>query len=179
MPHIVTITGNPNPQAKSNLLLSHAEKLISQAGLSYQRFSIHDFRPEELLYPNHTSTTAKALNTSIRLAYGVILASPVYQGSLSAGLKALLDHIEHRGLHGKSVLSLASSGSSAHRQSLELALIPILRSLQASQLLPGLNVTDREFALSPTGLSEDIQQRIQDSVESLLTTVEQNSAAAA
>lgn len=161
MAHIITLAGSPSAHSRSTRLLSEAEALLREAGFSVQRFSIEDFPPADLLRGGTDSPAAQALNAAIEEAGGLLIASPVYQASFTAGLKGILDQIRHRGLRGKVVMSLSTSGSVASRHALELSLLPVLRSLEARHIEPGLNVPDKDFPspaeATSTGVPDEIR----------------------
>ncbi|MDP5240811.1 NAD(P)H-dependent oxidoreductase [Uliginosibacterium sp. 31-16] len=178
MSHIVTLAGSPNPQSRSSYLLRCVEQQLARLGFTVTRFSIDDFNAEDLIHARSGTPAHQALNAAIARAQGVVIASPVYQGSFTAALKAILDQIQHRGLNGKSVLSLSTSGSIAYRQSLEFALLPVLKTLETSHILPGINVADQEFTRAGTEiesyLTEEVIQRLQDGLDAFLSKLPRN-----
>lgn len=182
MPRIVTLAGSPGLNSSSTLLLSAAEELLRNAGFSIQRFSIHDFCAEDLIRARTDHSAGQALQAAIADAQGLVIASPVYQGSFTAGLKAILDQIPHRGLRGKTVLSISTSGSAAYRQSLEFALLPVLKTLEAEHILPGLNIAEQELVAQKadpeTPLVQEIRERLQESLDTFLVHPQPAQAAA-
>ncbi len=175
MSHIVTLAGSPNPQSRSSRLLQFVEQQLVGLGFAVTHFSVKDFNAEDLIHARSGTPASQALNAAIARAQGVVIASPVYQGSFTAALKAILDQIQHRGLNGKSVLGISIRGSIAYRQSLEFALLPVLRTLEASHILPGINIADQEFPLAGTvaesHLPEEVSQRLQDGLDVFLSTL--------
>jgi FMN reductase len=73
-------------------------------------------------------------------------------------------------LKGKLVLPLATGGSPHHMLALDYALRPVLQSLGARHILPGIYATDQGVPLLPEGgygLAADIALRVEDAAEQL------------
>ena len=87
-------------------------------------------------------------------------------------LKVFLDLLPQSALTGKVVLPLATGGSPNHMLALDYALRPVLQSLAARHILPGVYVTDAQFAQGPDGsyhLTPDMQLRLEGAVATLCT----------
>ena len=72
----------------------------------------------------------------------------------------------------KVVLPLATGGSPHHMLALDYALRPVLQSLGAKSILPGIYATDAQVTLTPEGsyhVQADIAARLDDAVNVLVT----------
>jgi FMN reductase len=85
-------------------------------------------------------------------------------------LKVFLDLLPQTALKGKTVLPLATGGSPHHMLALDYALRPVLQSLGAKNILPGIYATDAQVVLSPEGtyqVADDIADRLDEAVNTL------------
>ena len=78
----------------------------------------------------------------VRRADVIVIATPVYKAAYSGVLKVFLDLLPQSALKGKTVLPLATGGSPHHMLALDYALRPVLQSLAARHILPGVYATD-------------------------------------
>ena len=102
----------------------------------------------------------------------LVVATPVYKAAYSGVLKVFLDLLPQTALKGKIVLPLATGGSPHHMLALDYALRPVLQSLGAKSILPGIYATDAQVTLTPEGayhVNEDISARLDDAVNVLVT----------
>ena len=84
-------------------------------------------------------------------ADAIVIATPVYKAAYSGVLKVFLDLLPQSALRGKTVLPLATGGSPHHMLALDYALRPVLQSLAARHILPGVYATDAQVTLQPEG----------------------------
>jgi FMN reductase len=106
-----------------------------------------------------------------RVADAVVVATPVYKAAYS-GLLKVLDVLPQTALKGKLVLPLATGGSPHHMLALDYALRPVLQSLGARHILPGIYATDQGVPLLPEGgygLAPEIAERVEDAAQLLAT----------
>ena len=102
----------------------------------------------------------------------LVVATPVYKAAYSGVLKVFLDLLPQTALKGKTVLPLATGGSPHHMLALDYALRPVLQSLGAKSILPGIYATDAQVTLTPEGtyhVQADIAARLDDAVNVLVT----------
>jgi FMN reductase len=86
-------------------------------------------------------------------------------------LKVFLDLLPQTALKEKHVLPLATGGSPNHMLALDYALRPVLQSLGAAHILPGIYVTDSQVVVLPEGgyqIHADIAERLDVSVKTLI-----------
>ena len=79
----------------------------------------------------------------------MVVCTPVYKASYTGILKAFLDLLPQDGLDGKLVLPLATGGSQSHMLVLDYALRPVLASLSARFILPGIYATSDQLPWTP------------------------------
>jgi len=104
----------------------------------------------------------------------VVVATPVYKAAYSGVLKVFLDLLPQTGLQGKTVLPLATGGSPNHMLALDYALRPVLQSLGAKHILPGIYATDAQVAVTESGayeVSAEIGLRLDEAVDTLVREV--------
>lgn len=102
----------------------------------------------------------------------MVVATPVYKAAYSGVLKVFLDLLPQTALKGKTVLPLATGGSPHHMLALDYALRPVLQSLGAKNILPGIYATDSQVVVNPEGgyrVADEIGERLDDAVHTLVT----------
>jgi FMN reductase len=108
--------------------------------LAEQRIAFADGRPPESL-GDDTATAVAAIAD----ADAVVLATPIYRGTLSGVLKNLLDHVPVGALMGKPVGLVAMGGSDHHYLGAERHLRDILSWFGAHTLPTAVYLTSRDF----------------------------------
>ena len=101
----------------------------------------------------------------------LVIATPVYKAAYSGVLKVFLDLLPQTALKGKVVLPLATGGSPHHMLALDYALRPVLQSLGAKHILPGVYASDSQIPKDEDGsyrIGDEIQDRLDDAVHILL-----------
>ena len=100
----------------------------------------------------------------------IVLSTPVYKAAYSGVLKIFLDLLPQTALKGKAVLPLATGGSPHHMLALDYALRPVLQSLSARHILPGVYATDGQVTVMPEGahqVDSELSRRLDDAVDNL------------
>lgn len=166
------IAGSPSGQSRSSALLDSVEqKLKSRKDLNLERLNIRELNAAALLRAdwNHPSIV-KAIHQVAR-ARAIVVATPVYKAAYSGVLKVFLDLLPQTAFKDKTVLPLATGGSPHHMLALDYALRPVLQSLSARHILPGVYATDTQILQSEDSgyrVGAEIEQRLQDAVANLL-----------
>lgn len=171
---IVAISGSPSRQSKTARLIDHAAARLAAQDIETQRFSVHDFAAEELLYGNFAADSVKAFQQAVARADGVLIATPVYKAAYAGALKVLLDLIPEGGLAGKPVLPLVSGGSPGHLLAVDYTLKPVLASLKASEIHQGVFAVEQQIVVTPAGqatLADELRQRLDEAVDDLVLLV--------
>lgn len=126
-------------------MLQYIGDQLASQGHRCSRLQVRDLPAEALL---HADLNAPAIVRAIALvqdADAIVIATPVYKASYTGILKAFLDLLPQDGLDGKLVLPLATGGSQSHMLVLDYALRPVLASLAARFILPGIYATSEQL----------------------------------
>ena len=168
---VLLIAGSPSERSRSAALLDAVGQRLAANGANVERVLIRNLSPQALLLADVTHSTLSAAIDQVARARVVVVATPVYKAAYSGVLKVFLDLLPQTALAGKTVLPLATGGSPNHMLALDYALRPVLQSLSARFILPGIYATDSQVTVLPEGgsvLHADIAARLDDAVEVLL-----------
>lgn len=169
---VLLIAASPSQHSRSAALLAHAGRRLERAGQSIQRLQVRELNSQALVQANFSDASIVAATEQVAQAQVLIVATPVYKAAYSGVLKVFLDLLSQTALKGKTVLPLATGGSPHHMLALDYALRPVLQSLGAKHILPGIYATDAQVTLTPEGgstLAPELAQRVDDAVHLLLT----------
>jgi FMN reductase len=165
---VLTISGSPTRQSRSGALVEHLSRALLARGIETRGVTLRDVPPEDLIDGRFQSPAARIVRRKVDAAQAVVVATPVYKASFSGGLKALLDLLPENALAGKTILPIATGGSSAHLLAIEYGLKPVLSALGARHILTGVYATDRDVVFAPDGtvaIVEDLIERLDEAVE--------------
>jgi len=172
LPTALLIAGSPSEPSRSAALLDAVSlRLARKGGLNVVRLNVRDLPAEALLLAQWDHPAIVNALAQVAQARAIVVATPVYKAAYSGVLKAFLDLLPQTALKDKTVLPLATGGSPHHMLALDYALRPVLQSLSARHILPGVYATDAQIARSPEGLytpAADIASRLDDAVATLL-----------
>ncbi|MFI9645091.1 NADPH-dependent FMN reductase [Streptomyces sp. NPDC052040] len=140
---VLSVSGSPSVHSRTTGLLRHADVMLSARGHTVLPLDVRTLCPDSLLgtVPDHPELARVA--GLFEMADGVVIASPVHNAAYSGLLKCLLDRLPQRALAGKTVLPLATGGSTAHVLAIDYALRPVLSSMGAFHVVQGWFVLDR------------------------------------
>ncbi|MFM9901309.1 MAG: NADPH-dependent FMN reductase [Polaromonas sp.] len=177
-PTVLLLAGSPSEPSRSAALLDAVAQRLSahqgpaQAAFQVERLSIRDLYAPALVLADWSHPQIVAALAQVARAQVIVVATPVYKAAYSGLLKVFLDLLPQTALASKTVLPLATGGSPHHMLALDYALRPVLQSLSARHILPGVYATDVQI---PKGedkaysVSPDIAQRLDEAVSNLLT----------
>lgn len=166
------IAGSPSERSRSATLLEAVAQRLAVRGALVDRIHIRDLSPQALLLADFGHASVARAIDQVAQARVLVVATPVYKAAYSGVLKVFLDLLPQTALKGKVVLPLATGGSPHHMLALDYALRPVLQSLGAKSILPGIYATDAQVALTPEGaydLHADISARLDEAVHVLVT----------
>ena len=149
-----------------------ASRLQAQGLSTEPVLQLNQLDPAALLLAQFDHAEIRAITDRVAQADAVVVATPVYKAAYSGLLKVFLDVLPQTALKGKLVLPLATGGSPHHMLALDYALRPVLQSLGARHILPGIYATDQGVPLLPEGgygLTPDIAERLDDAAQLLVT----------
>ena len=171
-PTALLIAGSPSEPSRSAALLDAvSRRLARKGGLNVVRLNVRDLPAEALLLARWDHPAIVNALAQVAQARAVVVATPVYKAAYSGVLKAFLDLLPQTALKDKTVLPLATGGSPHHMLALDYALRPVLQSLSARHILPGVYATDAQVARSAEGLYTlvpEIAGRLDEAVAVLL-----------
>ncbi len=170
---ILLIAGSPSRPSRSSALLQAVGLRLEAEGLPVEpllQLSMLD--PAALLGAQFQAAGIARVTRQVAEADALVIATPVYKAAYSGLLKTFLDLLGQTALKGKLVLPLATGGSPHHMLALDYALRPVLQSLGARHILPGIYATDQGVPPLPEGgygLAPDIAGRVDDAAQLLAT----------
>jgi FMN reductase len=142
---VLTIASSPSANSRSARLLGRARDALSASGVASQHLELRSLPAEALLHANtHDPLIAEAV-AAVAQADAIIIATPIYKAAYSGLLKIFLDLLPQDALNGKLILPVASGGSLAHALAIDYSLRPVLHSLSAHNVLPGVFAVDKDI----------------------------------
>ena len=168
---VLLIAGSPSERSRTAALLEGAGTRLENRGVQVDRLKVRNLSPQALLLADFGHPSIIEAQKRVADASVLVIATPVYKAAYSGILKVFLDVLPQTALKGKTVLPLATGGSPHHMLALDYALRPVLQSLGAKAILPGIYATDGQVALLPEGgyqIDAEIQQRVDEAVDTLI-----------
>lgn len=150
---IVAISGSPSASSKTALLVDNVLHRLTEPGVSTQHFRVRDLCPKALLSCDLSNSTLTQVAGDLGSAHGLIIATPIFKGTMSGMLKAFLDVLPQFALAGKAVLPLATGGSLAHVLALDYGLRPVLQSMGARHVVQSHFILDAHLRVESDGVS--------------------------
>jgi FMN reductase len=168
---VLLIAGSPSEHSRSAALLDAVSERLGLRHALIDRLRIRDLSPQALLLADTTHKSVHYALAQVAAARAVVVSTPVYKAAYSGVLKVFLDLLPQNGLQGKAVLPLATGGSPHHMLALDYALRPVLQSLGARHILPGVYASDAQLPKDGEGeyrTTPEIEERLDDAVRHLL-----------
>ena len=175
MPNILAIAGSPSHPSRTYGVLEYATQCLQPAGFQSDIVSVRDFPAEDLVFGRYDSPALNPVKALLEKADGVIISTPIYKAAYTGVLKAFLDLLPQKALHGKVVLPIATGGTIAHLLAIDYALKPVLSELGARHLLGGVYAVDKQIQRHDDGsiqLDEDIDQRLKHSLRDFVAAID-------
>jgi FMN reductase len=174
MSKVLLLSGSPSKQSRSNSILEYVVKSLNATGIETTLLGLRDFPAEDLVFAKYDSPAFEPLKASLEAAGAVVIATPIYKASLTGGLKALLDILPQNSFKKKTVLPIATGGTSAHLLAIDFAIKPILATLGASDIQQGVFIVDSQFTYKDDGgftLEAELQERLDAGITQLAESV--------
>ena len=168
---VLLIAGSPSERSRTAALLEGVGQRLEVRGVQVDRLQLRNLSPQALLLADFGHPTILDAQKRVADAHVLVIATPVYKAAYSGVLKVFLDVLSQTALKGKTVLPLATGGSPHHMLALDYALRPVLQSLGAKHILPGIYATDGQVALLPEGghrIEAEVGQRLDEAVDTLI-----------
>ena len=112
---LVTIAGSPASPSRCVAALDTARALLERRGLTTAAITLRDLPAEALLWARADDPAIARAIALVAEARAVVVATPVYKAAYSGLLKAYLDLLPPGALANKSILPIATDGSSARK----------------------------------------------------------------
>jgi FMN reductase len=179
---VVTISGSPSPESRTQALAAHVGEALAARGFEVEALNVRDLPAEDLLHARPESPALQRAVGLVERARGIVISTPVYKASYTGLLKAFLDLLPQLGLGGKVVLPLVTGGTLAHVLAIDYALRPVLSSLGAQHVVGGLFILDKLLERRPAGgldVNPEIGERLAHTVADFVTSLRRHDALAA
>jgi FMN reductase len=167
---VLLIAGSPSERSRSAALLDSVSLRLALRGATTERLHIRDLSPQALLLADTSNRSVAAAIAQVARSRIIVVATPVYKAAYSGVLKVFLDLLPQTAFRDKTVLPIATGGSPHHMLALDYALRPVLQSLSARHILPGVFATDSQVTLLPEGgnhIGLEITERLDEAVSAL------------
>ncbi|HSD37249.1 MAG TPA: NADPH-dependent FMN reductase [Rhodocyclaceae bacterium] len=148
---VLTIASSPSANSRSARLLGRAREALTAGGVASEHLELRGLPAEALLHANTRDPLIAAAVAAVAEADAIIIATPVYKAAYSGLLKVFLDLLPQDAFTGKLVLPIASGGSLAHTLAIDYTLRPVLASLNAHNVLPGIFAVDKDIEIQADG----------------------------
>lgn len=169
---VLLVAGSPSERSRSAALLDGVQQRLRQRGAYVERLQIRDLSPQALILADFGHRSISQAIGRVAQADVLVVATPVYKAAYSGVLKVFLDLLSQSALEGKTVLPLATGGSPNHMLALDYALRPVLQSMGAKHILPGIYATDAQVTVNAEGayiINDEIGARLDQAVNTLIT----------
>jgi FMN reductase len=147
MATILSVSGSPSPTSRTARLLRHLDATLAAEGHEVTPLDVRTLPAEALLRADFGHPAIAEAQRLFEQADGIVIGTPVYKAAYSGLLKSLLDLLPQLVLTGKTVLPLATGGTTAHVLAIDYALRPVLASMGAAHIVQGWFVLDKDIAV--------------------------------
>ena len=151
MATILSVSGSPSATSRTARLLRHLDQRLVAQGHEVIPLDVRTLPPEALLHADFRHPAIVETTALFQQADGVVIGTPVYKAAYSGLLKALLDLLPQYALTGKTVLPLATGGTTAHVLAIDYALRPVLNSMGPAHITPGWFTLYKEITVGDDG----------------------------
>ncbi|MBV7249053.1 MULTISPECIES: NADPH-dependent FMN reductase [Streptomyces] len=151
MATVLSVSGSPSATSRTARLLRHLDADLAAQGHEVIPLDVRTLPAEALLGADFAHPEIVRATELFARADGIVIGTPVYKAAYSGLLKTLLDLLPQYALTGKTVLPLATGGTTAHVLALDYALRPVLSSMGAAHIVQGWFVLDRHITAGDDG----------------------------
>jgi FMN reductase len=151
MATILSVSGSPSATSRTARLLRHLDDRLREQGHDVISLEVRTLPAEALLGADFRHPAVVAATALFEQVDGVVIGTPVYKAAYSGLLKSLLDLLPQYALTGKTVLPLATGGSTAHVLAIDYALRPVLSSMGAAHIVQGWFTLDKDITAGDDG----------------------------
>ncbi|MFD0313295.1 NADPH-dependent FMN reductase [Streptomyces flavalbus] len=151
MATVLSVSGSPSATSRTARLLRHLDGRLAAQGHEVIPLDVRTLPPEPLLHADVAHPAIARATALFERADGVVIGTPVYKAAYSGLLKSLLDLLPQHALAGKTVLPLATGGTTAHVLAIDYALRPVLNSMGPAHITPGWFTLDKDITVGDDG----------------------------
>ncbi|WP_405584729.1 NADPH-dependent FMN reductase [Streptomyces sp. NBC_01190] len=151
MATVLSVSGSPSATSRTAGLLRRLDATLAADGHTVVPLDVRTLPADALLGAALGHPAIVRATELFAAADGLVIGTPVYKAAYSGLLKTLLDLLPQYALAGKTVLPLATGGSTAHVLAIDYALRPVLSAMGAAHIVPGWFVLDRHITLGADG----------------------------
>lgn len=151
MATILSVSGSPSATSRTSRLLRHLDGELAAQHHRVVPLDVRTLDPGALLGADVSHPHIARATELFAEADAVVIGTPVYKAAYSGLLKSLLDLLPQRALAGKTVLPLATGGTTAHVLAIDYALRPVLSAMGAGHVVQGWFVLDRHITVLDDG----------------------------
>ncbi|OIJ68104.1 NADPH-dependent FMN reductase [Streptomyces mangrovisoli] len=151
MATVLSVSGSPSATSRTARLLRHLDDRLRGHGHHVIPLDVRTLPAEALLGADFRHPAIAEATALVEAADGLVIGTPVYKAAYSGLLKSLLDLLPQYALTGKTVLPLATGGSTAHVLAIDYALRPVLSSMGAAHIVPGWFTLDKDVTVAEDG----------------------------
>lgn len=169
---VLLIHGSPSDQSRSVALAEGIAQRLNPRQTFVDRLSVRSLPPQALLLADAGNTAILKAALQVERAEVIVVGTPVYKAAYSGALKVFLDVLPQDAFKGKTVLPLATGGSPHHMLALDYALRPVLQSLGALHILPGVYASEKQLPRNAEGgydFDEDVSRRLDEAAHLVAT----------
>ncbi|MGY4976774.1 NADPH-dependent FMN reductase [Streptomyces sp. 900105755] len=151
MATVLSVSGSPSATSRTGRLLRHLDRRLAAQGHEVIALDVRTLPAQALLGADFAHPAVVEAAALFERADGVVIGTPIYKAAYSGLLKSLLDLLPQYALAGKTVLPLATGGSTAHVLAIDYALRPVLSSMGAAHIVPGWFTLDKDITTDADG----------------------------
>ncbi|MFJ3655905.1 NADPH-dependent FMN reductase [Streptomyces nigra] len=151
MATVLSVSGSPSATSRTARLLRLLDDRLRAQGHEVIPLDVRTLPAEALLHADFAHPAIVEATQLFERAEGVVIGTPVYKAAYSGALKALLDLLPQYALAGKTVLPLATGGTTAHVLAIDYALRPVLNSMGPAHITPGWFTLDKDITADDDG----------------------------
>lgn len=148
---VVLLVGATGIESRAHALTRYAAECLDALGHTTLIVDPGQIPADVLVSGDASAPAARDVVATVEAADAVIPVTPVRNGSFSAALKAVLDLLPPGAFADKTVMPVATGGTSSHLTGLEYSLHPVIADLGGRHILRGAYVLDRDLEVHGCG----------------------------
>src|SRR4051794_41101198 len=145
MATVLSVSGSPSATSRTAGLLRRLQATLAADGHTVVPLDVRTLPADALLGAAFGHPAIVRATELFAAADGIVIGTPVYKAAYSGLLKTLLDLLPQYALTGKTILPLATGGTTAHVLAIDYALRPVLSSMGARHVLQGWFILDHHI----------------------------------